>query len=98
MATAKTAKPAARQGANNRSSPDSYYIPPPAVPRNSPDENSEVGFLIALISMVIVFALLLPLMGMLYLDVLEAKYEVKAQVQKLEKLRREVEAKQREGN
>lgn len=57
-----------------------------------------MGFLIALISMVVVFALLLPLMGMLYLDVLEAKYEVKAQVQKLEKLRREVEAKQREGN
>ena len=98
MATSKTAKPAARQGANNRSSPDSYYIPPPAVPRNSPDENSEMGFLIALISMVIVFALLLPLLGILYLDVLEAKYEVKAQVEKLEKLRREVEAKQREGS
>ena len=57
-----------------------------------------MGFLIALISMVIVFALLLPLIGMLYLDVVEAKYEVKAQVEKLEKLRREVEAKQREGN
>jgi cell division protein FtsB len=57
-----------------------------------------VGFLIALISMVIVFALLLPLLGVLYLDVLEAKYEVKAQVEKLEKLRREVEAKHREGS
>jgi hypothetical protein len=57
-----------------------------------------MGFLIALISMVIVFALLLPLMGMLYLDVLEAKYEVKAQIEKLEKLRREVEAKSREGS
>jgi cell division protein FtsB len=57
-----------------------------------------MGFLIALISMVIVFALLLPLIGMLYLDVLEAKYEVKAQVEKLEKLRREVEAKNREGS
>ena len=57
-----------------------------------------MGFLIALISMVIVFALLLPFMGMLYLDVLEAKYEVKAQVEKLEKLRREVEVKQRDGS
>ena len=57
-----------------------------------------MGYLIALISMVIVFALLLPLLGVLYLDVLEAKYEVKAQVEKLEKLRREVEAKQHEGN
>lgn len=98
MATAKTAKPAARQSANNRSSPDSYYIPPPSVPRNSSDENSEMGFLIALISMVIVFALLLPLLGILYLDVLEAKYEVKAQIEKLEKLRREVEKIKSEGN
>ena len=57
-----------------------------------------MGFLIALISMVIVFALLLPLLGILYLDVLEAKYEVRAQVEKLEKLRREVQAKHREGN
>ena len=57
-----------------------------------------MGFLIALISMVIVFALLLPLIGMLYLDVLETKYEVKAQVEKVEKLRREVEQKQRDGN
>jgi hypothetical protein len=56
-----------------------------------------MGFLIALISMVIVFALLLPLLGIVYLDVLAAKYEVKAQVEKLEKLRREVEQKLREG-
>ena len=48
--------------------------------------------------MVIVFALLLPLLGIFYLYVLEAKYEVKAQIEKLEKLRREVEAKQRGGN
>lgn len=57
-----------------------------------------MGFLIALISMVIVFALLLPLLGMLYLDVLKVKYEVKAQIEKLEKLRREVEKKHRERN
>lgn len=57
-----------------------------------------MGFLIALISMVIVFALLLPLLGILYLDVLEAKYEVKAQIEKLEKLRREVEKIKSEGN
>jgi len=57
-----------------------------------------MGFLIALISMVIVFALLLPLLGILYLDVLEAKYEVKAQLEKLERLRREIEKIKSEGN
>jgi hypothetical protein len=35
-------------------------------------------------------------MGMLYLDTLEAKHEVKAQIEKVEKLRREVERKQRD--
>ena len=44
----------------------------------------------------VLVALLLPVMGMLYLDVLEAKHEVKTQVEKLEKLRREVERKQRD--
>jgi hypothetical protein len=39
----------------------------------------------------VLVALLLPMLGMLYLDVHEAKYEVKAQVEKLEKLRRELE-------
>jgi hypothetical protein len=33
---------------------------------------------------------MLPLLGMLYLDILEAKHEVKAQVEKVEKLRREL--------
>lgn len=36
-------------------------------------------------------AVFLPLGAMLYLDILEAKHEVKAQVEKVEKLRREIE-------
>jgi hypothetical protein len=41
-------------------------------------------------------ALLLPVMGMLYLDILEAKHEVKTQIEKVEKLRRELERKERD--
>ena len=41
-------------------------------------------------------ALLLPVMGMLYLDILEAKHEVKTQIEKMEKLRRNLEQKERE--
>lgn len=44
----------------------------------------------------VLFAVFLPLGAMLYLDVLEAKHEVKAQVEKVEKLRREVERKNRD--
>lgn len=44
---------------------------------------------------VVLVALMLPLMAFLYLDVLETKHEAKAQVEKVEKLRREVERKNR---
>ena len=40
--------------------------------------------------------LLLPLLGMLYLDVLETKHEAKIQIEKMEKLRREVEKEKRD--
>jgi hypothetical protein len=35
---------------------------------------------------------------MLYLDILEAKHEVKAQVEKVEKLRREIEKEKRDAD
>jgi cell division protein FtsB len=41
-------------------------------------------------------AFLLPILGMLYIDILEAKREVKTQVEKVEKLRRNLEQKERE--
>ena len=44
----------------------------------------------------VLFILLLPLNAMLLLDVLEAKHEVKAQSEKVERLRREVERKNRD--
>jgi hypothetical protein len=44
----------------------------------------------------VLIALLLPLMGMLYLDILEVKNETKSQVEKVEKLRRQIEQKERE--
>ena len=44
----------------------------------------------------VLVALMLPVLGMLYLDILEAKHEVKVQTEKLERLRRELERKQRD--
>ena len=43
----------------------------------------------------VLIAVLLPLLGFLYADILEVKHESKAQVEKVEKLRREVEKAQR---
>jgi len=48
------------------------------------------------VAALILVGLMLPLLGMLYLDILEAKHEVKAQVEKVEKLRRELERKERD--
>ncbi|MEY3762433.1 MAG: hypothetical protein RL281_1038 [Pseudomonadota bacterium] len=40
--------------------------------------------------------LLLPILGMLYMDVLQAKHEAKQQIEKMEKLRRQVEKEKRD--
>jgi hypothetical protein len=40
--------------------------------------------------------MLLPLLGMLYMDVLEAKHDAKVQIEKMEKLRRELEKERRD--
>jgi len=77
VATKANAKQSPRQGSNNSSSDDSYYIPPPPVPRPAPNEGSQVGFLIDFLRMVIVFALILPIIGFMYLDILQAKKETK---------------------
>ena len=86
MATAKNAKSASRQSANNRGGDDRYPIPPPYVPSNKPDEDSEMGFLIAFLSLVVVFGLLLPLMAMMYFDILETKQETKRQQEVMQRL------------
>jgi hypothetical protein len=52
--------------------------------------DSAVGILIAMVSMAIVL-LLMVLTAFIYIDILGAKMEVKEQLIKLEKLRREVE-------
>ena len=43
----------------------------------------------------VLVALLLPMLGFLYLDILDAKHEVKAQAEKIERLRRQIEQQQR---
>ena len=72
-----------------------FYIPPLPVDvvtvRKSVEEDI-VGWIAACL----LIALLLPIMGVLYLDILETKNEAKAQVQKVEKLRQKIEQKERE--
>jgi hypothetical protein len=46
----------------------------------------------------VLIAVLLPLGAMLYIDILEAKHEVKEQVEKVEKLRRQIEQEKRKND
>jgi hypothetical protein len=51
--------------------------------------------MIGWIAACVLIALLLPLMAFLYLDILEVKNESKMQIEKVEKLRRQIEQKER---
>lgn len=87
MATAgRGKKPTTKTGGSS----GDFYIPAVPVvvapPRQSLGEDM-MGWVAA----VVLVGLLLPLLGMLYMDILEAKHEVKAQIEKIEKLRQKLE-------
>lgn len=50
-----------------------------------------MGFLVALVAMVLVFVLLLPLLGSIYYDTLAAQKESKMQIERMERLRQQLE-------
>lgn len=84
-------KPTSKAGGSG----SDFYIPPlpvDVVPVRKPLGEEVMGWIAACV----LIALLLPLMAFLYLDILETKNEAKAQVEKVEKLRRQVEQKDRE--
>ena len=91
MATQRGGKKSTSQA---RNSGGDFYIPPlpvaVAVVRKSLGEE-----MIAWIACCVLIALLLPLGAMLYLDILETKNEVKQEIVKVERLRREIEQKER---
>ena len=92
MATqAREKKPASKAG----SSGGDFYIPPlPVVV--APVRKSVGEEVMGWVAACVLIALLLPLMGMLYLDVLEVKKESKQQIEKVETLRRKLEQKERD--
>lgn len=94
MATTAGAK---KRPAKAGSSGGDFYIPPVPVVVASPRESlgeSIMGWIAACV----LVALLLPLGAMLYLDILEAKHEVKQEVEKVQKMRREMEQEKRKND
>ena len=48
------------------------------------------------VAAVILVGFMIPMLGILYLDILDAKNEVKEQTEKIEKLRRQIERENRD--
>jgi len=72
-----------------------YYIPPVPVAVAAPVKSLAADMMGWIFACVLI-GLLLPLLGFLYVDILEAKHEVRQQLEKVEKLRREIERERRE--
>ena len=86
MATAAGAK---KRPAKAGGSSSDYYVPPLPVVVAPPTQSlgeSIMGWIAACV----LVALLLPLGAMLYLDILEVKHQVKQEVEKVERLRRQI--------
>ena len=60
-------------------------VPPSDGPKD------KMGFLIALIAMVLVFCLMLPIISIIYFDTLAVQKESKAQIERMERLRKQLE-------
>jgi hypothetical protein len=58
---------------------------------NQSSSSGSIGYLFVLVLFALVFVLVIPLVGMLYVDTMVVKREAKAQMEKVEKLRKQVE-------
>jgi hypothetical protein len=94
MATAPKAKKSQLQGGSRSPNPDIYRIPVDVAPVRQQVGEDIMGWIAACV----LIAVLLPLGAMLYIDILEAKHEVKEQVEKVEKLRRQIEQEKRKND
>ena len=81
------------KGGNKRPNPDPYRIPVAPVPV-LPEEGIDVMGVIGWICAVVLVALLLPLGGMLYLDILQTQKDAEKMLKKIERLERQIERKE----
>ena len=95
MATAPKGKKPKLPSRSGGSNPYSYPVPVDVAPVVETTEERLMGVLGWILAVVLV-AFMLPLLAFLYLDILETKHESKQQLEKVEKLRREIERKNRD--
>ena len=91
MATQKGNQRNPRQGNLRGSLFSVRTLPSPVLQPSNNGSKSKMGFLVALVAMVLVFVLLLPLLGSIYYDTLAAQKESKMQIERMERLRQQLE-------
>ena len=58
---------------------------------DQPAPSGPTGYILVLILFVLVFVLIIPLVGLMYVDTMVVKREAKVQMEKVEKLRKQME-------
>ena len=95
MAATKVKKSNSGQGAGDGSGGfRSRLLDRPNVDNQS-SESGSFGYLLVLVLFALVFVLVLPLVGMMYVDTMVVRREAKAQMEKVEKLRKSIEEAQK---
>ena len=91
MAATKVKKSDSGQGFGNGAGGFRNRIPDMPAVDNQSSSSGSIGYILVLILFALVFVLVIPLVGMLYVDTMVVKREAKAQMEKVEKLRKQVE-------
>ena len=91
MAATKVKKSDSGQGAGNGAGGFRSRLPDMPDVDNQSSSSGSIGYILVLILFALVFVLVIPLVGMLYVDTMVVKREAKAQMEKVEKLRKQVE-------
>ena len=91
MAATKIKKSDAGQGVGNGAGGFRGRLPSLPDVANQSSSSGSFGYLLVLVLFALVFVLVIPLVGMMYVDTMVVKREAKAQMEKVEKLRKQVE-------
>jgi len=91
MAATKVKKSDAGQGVGNGGGGFRGRLPSLPDVADQSSSSGSFGYLLVLVLFALVFVLVIPLVGMMYVDTMVVKREAKAQMEKVEKLRKQVE-------
>jgi len=92
MAATKVKKSDIGQGAGNSGGGFRGRLPNMPNVDDKSQSSGSFGYLLVLVLFALVFVLVLPLVGMMYMDTMVVRREAKAQMEKTEKLQKQIEA------